>query len=240
MLPEIALITLLALLGGLIGTLTGFGSSTIMVPVLLFFYPLPETLLIAGIVHWFNNFWKIGLFWSGLNWRLILLFGVPGIVFTWIGASLVFQADEALLTRALGFALILYTLFVCFNHTFRLPKHGAVAVVGGALSGFTAGIFGVGGAIRSAFLSAFNLPKAVYLSTAGAIGVIIDSGRVAQYLLEGTTVRSIPWWSLPIFIAASLVGALGAKELVAHISQQRFRLMVMAFLFVVAIRYAFF
>jgi len=60
---EILYITLITILAGGVGTLTGFGTSTIMVPILLFFLPLPQTLLLVGIIHWFGDIWK--MFFSG-------------------------------------------------------------------------------------------------------------------------------------------------------------------------------
>jgi hypothetical protein len=44
---EILYITLITILAGGVGTLTGFGTSTIMVPILLFFLPLPQTLFLV-------------------------------------------------------------------------------------------------------------------------------------------------------------------------------------------------
>jgi hypothetical protein len=51
------------------GTLTGFGTSKIMVPVLVFLYLLPQTLFLV-IIHWFGDIWKMLLFRSGIRWRL--------------------------------------------------------------------------------------------------------------------------------------------------------------------------
>ena len=57
------------------------------------------------------------------------------------------------------------------------------------LTGFMAGIFGMGGAIRSLFLSAFNLPKEVYIVTGAAIAIFIDISRLGTYLLRGTSLE---------------------------------------------------
>ena len=67
MVQELILLSLLAVIASGVGTLTGFGTSTIMLPVLLFFFPLPVTLLFAGIVHWFGDIWKMLFFRSGIN-----------------------------------------------------------------------------------------------------------------------------------------------------------------------------
>lgn len=145
---EILYITLLTVIAGGVGTLTGFGTSTIMVPVLLLFLPLAPTLLLVGIIHWFGDIWKIALFREGVRWRLILLFGAPGVILTFLGARLVFSVSETLLSRILGGFLVAYVAFLFFNPSFKFRQNALTAVTGGALSGFFAGIFGVGGAMR--------------------------------------------------------------------------------------------
>jgi len=197
---EIALIALLTIIAGMVGTITGFGTSTIMVPVLLIWFPLPMTLLLVGIIHWFGDIWKIALFRKGFNWRLVFAFGIPGVLLTWLGAHFVFTAPEEMLSRILGGFLVAYTLFLFLNPSFKFKDSTITAAVGGGLSGFFAGVFGVGGAVRSAFLTAFDLPKAVYIATAGAIGLGVDSARLVEYWRGGATLGDLPLWSLLVFI----------------------------------------
>lgn len=168
-------ITLLTIVASCIGTLTGFGTSTIMVPVLLLFFPLPQTLLLVGIIHWFGDIWKMVLFKKGFYWKLVLSFGIAGTITTFFGARIVFKVSQSLLSQILGGFLVLYVVFLFLKPTFKVAKNTATAINGGALSGFFAGLFGIGGAVRSVFLSAFNLPKAVYIATAGAIALVIDT-----------------------------------------------------------------
>ncbi|WP_269848489.1 sulfite exporter TauE/SafE family protein [Methanosarcina horonobensis] len=182
---EIIFVALLTLLASLIGTLAGFGISTIMVPVLLTVLPLPQTLLFVGIIHWFNDIWKMLLFRKGIRWKLFLAFGLPGIFTSFIGSSLSLRISQEILSRALGVFLLVYVLFITFNRTFKLSQRLSVAVSGGALTGFFAGIFGIGGEINAVALSAFNLEKAIYIATAGAISFMIDSTRIATYIGGG-------------------------------------------------------
>ena len=63
---EVLLIALLTLAASAVGTVTGFGTSTIMVPVLLFYYPMPQVLLLVGIVHLAGNLWRMLFFPTGL------------------------------------------------------------------------------------------------------------------------------------------------------------------------------
>jgi uncharacterized protein len=233
---DILLIALLTLVASAVGTMTGFGTSTIMVPALTPFLPLPQVLLLVGIIHWFGNLWKMLLFRSGARWRLILLFGLPGLAATVAGGLAVFRAPEALLKRVLGAFLLAYVAMILVKSRFRVPQTTGTAVLGGAAYGFSAGLFGVGGAIRGAFLAAYDLPKAVYIFTAGAIGLAVDSGRLATYVWQGAALETRLLWALLVFIPVSFCGAKIAERLVDRIPQSAFRTVVAAFLGLIAVQ----
>lgn len=236
MIYEVTLLALLTLLAAGVGTLTGFGTSTIMVPVLLLFFPLPVTLLFAGAIHWFGDIWKMLFFRSGIRWRLLILFGVTGLIASYLGASLIVTISETTLSRLLGAFLLAYVGWLALNPSWQLPQRDITALTGGALSGFFAGIFGVGGAVRGAFLAAYNLPKEVYLFTSGAIALVVDSTRLVTYWGEGIRLPALLLTALLGSIPASLAGAYLAKKVVMRIPQARFRMVVAVFLAAVAIK----
>ncbi|AQT66869.1 Sulfite exporter TauE/SafE [Anaerohalosphaera lusitana] len=219
-----------------VGTLTGFGTSTLLVPVMVLFYPVPETLLFVGIIHWFGNVWKLVLFREGFRWGLVLSFGVPGLVATAIGAKLVFDIPSVILSRVLGGMIAAYVLYLFVQSSFRVRPTVVTGAVGGALSGFFAGIFGIGGAVRSLFLTAFDLPKAVYIATAGAIALVIDTTRLSVYASEGVRLPSSLLWGLIVFIPGSFAGAKIAQRLVDRIPQKNFRKVVAVFLLLIAVK----
>lgn len=233
---QIIFIALLTLIASIIGTTTGFGISTIMVPVLLLFLPLPQTLLLVGIIHFFGDLWKMLLFRQGIRWRLIFLFGIPGAIMSFFGARLIFSVPQATLSRLLGATLIAYAAYLFANRFFNIRPQPAVAVGAGALSGFLAGIFGVGGAVRAMFLSAFDLPKAVYIATSGAIASVIDITRLGTYAAGGVSLPLAYWQFLPLFIIISFFGAQMAQKIVSHIPQKQFRMLVAAFFLLVGLR----
>jgi len=71
---QLILLCLLTLLASGIGTATGFGTSTVMIPIMALFVPLPIVLLFVGIVHLCGNIWKVVLFKRGLDWKLVFGF----------------------------------------------------------------------------------------------------------------------------------------------------------------------
>jgi len=233
---EVVLILIVVVAASTVGTLTGFGLSTIMIPVMVLFYPLPETLLFVGAIHWFNDLWKLLLFREGIRGRLILSFGIPGVVATVLAARLMFSISGTILARILGVFLIIYVVFLLAKSAFKVSQSTAAAAIGGALSGFAAGIFGMGGAIRAMFLSAFNLPKAVYLATAGAIAIVIDTPRLATYVLQGARLEPLLLWGMLLFVPASFLGANLGKRLVDRIPERHFRKVIAVFLFIIGLK----
>lgn len=227
---EIFYIALLTLVAATIGTITGFGTSTLMIPVLVIFFPPVEAIFLVAIIHWFGDIWKISLFRKGFSWRLLVLFGAVGLATSYLGAFVSLGANEQILLRLLGAFLAGYALFLIFQSKFKIPAGNLTAVSGGALSGFFAGMFGIGGAIRSMFLSAFDLPKAVYIATAGAIGLLVDSTRIITYFAGGTTLPRELWYGLILFIPVSFLGAQVAKKVVDRIPQNKFRIVIAVFL----------
>ena len=236
---EIVYISLLTLIAATIGTITGFGTSTLMIPVLVIFFPPVEAIFLVAIIHWFGNIWKVALFRSGFNLRLLVLFGVVGLVTSYIGAYISLGANEEILLRVLGAFLAGYALFVAFQSKFKIPASNLTALSGGALSGFFAGMFGIGGAIRSAFLSAFDLPKAVFIATAGAIGLLVDSTRIITYFTGGATLPRELWYGLILFIPVSFLGAQIAKKIIDRIPQNKFRTVIAIFLLAVGMKLIF-
>ncbi len=233
---DILYISLASIIASGIGTITGFGTSMALIPILLLFMPIDQTILLVGIIHFCNNIWKIILFRKGFNWKLVLSFGLPGIVAAWAGASLSLMVDRILLMHILGVFLIMYVIFLFVKSSFKLPHTTLSAMGGGTASGFFAGLFGIGGAVRGMFLTAYHLPKAVYLSTAGAISLFIDASRLTTYIAGGTKLNNHILYGLIIFIPASYFGARISKKIVDKIPQEYFRYVIAVFLLIVGLK----
>jgi uncharacterized membrane protein YfcA len=241
MVSQIFWVSLLTIFASAIGTVSGFGISTLMVPIMLFFLPYAETLLFVGVVHWFGDVSKLFLFKKGLNWKILLAFGIPGIIAAYIGAALTFQISVALLSRVTGIFLIAYVAFITLRPKFKIKPNVTSALVGGGLSGLMGGLTGVGGgAIRAVVLTAFNLQKEVYVFTTGIVGATVDASRIIGYFTGGTRIEHSLIIGLPFFVLMSFLGVKIGKVLVDKIPQEKFRYVVAFFLLVIGIKFALF
>lgn len=231
---QVILLCLLTLVASGIGTATGFGTSTVMMPVMALFVPMPMALLFVGIIHLSGDIWKVLLFKRGFDWKLIIGFGLSGIAASFLGASLSLQTQVLPVKRILGAFLLLYVVYLFVKREWALPKTPGTAVCGGLLSGFFAGFFGIGGAVRGAFLTAFNLPKEVYIFTSGLIALFIDITRVSSYLWGGAQLPEGLLLALIVSIPVSFAGAYIAKKFLERLPQKHFRIFVGIFLALVA------
>jgi uncharacterized protein len=232
----VILITVLTFIAAFVGSISGFGLSTIMLPVMVIFIPLPIALLFVGIIHFFSDLWKIILFKKGLRWRLLLTFGLPGILFSFIGAKIVLLTPQDILVKFLGVMLVVYVFLMFIRPKFKLPNNTLTSGVGGILSGLLAGIFGTGGVVRGAFLTAFYLPKEVYLFSSGAIGILIDSSRIITYINGGVKLPDFFLYGLIIYVPTSLLAAEVSKKFSTNIPQNKYRKVVLIFLFLIGVR----
>src|SRR3989344_1634813 len=127
-----------AFLAEVLGTLAGFGSSTLLLPVAVLVFDYRQALVIVAVFHLFGNFVRLGLFHTGLDRRLLVRFGLPSLIFSILGALLVAHISPALLTRLLGIILILYSSLSLYRDSWHLPASATATFIGGSLSGFFA------------------------------------------------------------------------------------------------------
>src|SRR5919112_3969114 len=112
MLEEI-LFFVVAFISEVIGAIAGFGSSTIFLPLALFFVDFETALILVAISHIFGNLGRIKFFSHGLDKNILSTFGIPSIIFSFIGASAVQLLSQNLLKSILGcFLIIISTIFL--------------------------------------------------------------------------------------------------------------------------------
>ena len=71
----------LAFVSEILGTISGFGSSILFVPIASIFFDFKHVLGITAIFHVFSNLSKLALFRHGINKELVIKIGIPAIIF---------------------------------------------------------------------------------------------------------------------------------------------------------------
>jgi len=170
-----ALFLSLALLSEIIGTVSGFGSSILFVPIASLFFDFKTVLGITAVFHVFSNLSKIVLFRKGINKEIALKLGIPAVVFVMIGAWLTTLIPTEKLSLFMNMAIVLLSIYLMINFNKPIQQNNTNLYIGGTVSGFLAGLVGTGGAIRGITLAAFQLPKEIFIATSALIDLGVDS-----------------------------------------------------------------
>jgi uncharacterized membrane protein YfcA len=218
----------------ILGTIGGFGSSVFFVPIASLFLDFQSVLGITAIFHVSSNITKIVFFKHGFDKGLILKVGIPALVFVVIGAYFSKYIDVKKLEIGLAIFLIVTSLAFLLIKNLSLKPTTVNSLLGGTFSGLMAGLIGTGGSIRGITLAAFNLKTEVFIATSAIIDLGVDSSRAVMYYINGF-VHFHDFYLLPFLIIASIVGTYIGKLILAKVSQQTFKNMVLVLLLITGI-----
>lgn len=236
---EIVAVSISAFLIAILTFFSGFGLGTILTPVFMIFFPTELAIALTGIVHFFNNIFKLILIGKFADKEVLIQFGIPAVFAAFIGSwillnipsvSPIYSYEVAgktyfifpikllisiLLIVFASFDLIPYFSNIQFNKN-KLP-------IGGFLSGFFGGLSGMQGALRSAFLIRAGLSKETFAGTTVVVSSFVDFTRLSMYSTKLNSVGITD--NFPIILSAVFSAILGA-----YIGNKLFKKITLRFL----------
>ncbi len=221
---EYIFVGIVALLGSGLTFFSGFGLGTLLMPVFALFFPIDIAIALTAIVHLLNNLFKLTLIGKKANIKTVLRFGLPAILFAFLGAYILGKLTDiyplysyqiagklyeiTVVKICIALLLIFFSLFDLIPKLKRLEIDTKFLPLGGALSGFFGGLSGHQGALRTAFLIRAKLSKEAFIATGVVIACCIDVSRISVYAKD--------IWQLgdklnyPLLITATLMAFIGA------------------------------
>lgn len=235
---EYLILALLSFFAGGLTLFTGFGLSTILLPVFVIFFPVAIAVPSTAIVHFLNNFYKLFIYFKKINTRILLRFGLPALLASIAGAFLLqkLSSNERNLEILLGILIILISFMEMFPAIRNLKINIKWAPLGGVISGFFGGLSGHQGLFRSAFLVKSGLSKNSFIATGVGIAVLVDITRLSVYgstIFTTSIISSNNFW-LPVIISttSALFGVSLATDLVKKMTIDVIRNMVFGLIFI--------
>lgn len=245
-------IAVVSLLASLLTFFSGFGLGTLLLPVFALFFDLETAIALTAIVHFLNNLFKFGLVYKKINASLVLKFGVPSLIFAFLGAWLLkqFSVSEPLFTYSIsghdfsvtiigitiGVLMLVFSLWEIIPSLKNLSFGKNNLVWGGALSGFFGGLSGHQGALRSAFLIRLNLEKEMFISSGIAIACLVDIARLSIYSTSiSKEIISQNYLLLILAILSAWIGAFAGSKLLKKTTYSFIKWFVFSFMGVIAL-----
>ena len=222
---EFAIILAIGLLAGTISGIVGFGSSIMLMPVLVLFFGPLKAVPIMAVAALMANLSRIMVWWREVDWRATAVYSATGIPAAALGARTLLTLPPRIMEGALGVFFLLMIparrLLLAYNLRLRLWQ---LAVVG-AFIGFLTGIVVSTGPINTPFFLAYGLVKGAFLATEAA-------GSLAVYVTKALVFRSFGVLPLDaiakgLIIGSSLMaGSFLAKRFVLKLDAEHFRLLM--------------
>ncbi|MGZ7049364.1 MAG: sulfite exporter TauE/SafE family protein [Methanobacterium sp.] len=230
----VLLFFIIAFLSVVLGTVVGFGTSTVFLPLALFFVDFKTALVLVAITHISGSLGATTFFRHGLDRKLILLFGVPTVILTVIGAYLVIYVPQDVLQITLGIFLFLFSIYSLLKSDFKISATKINTIIGGGLSGFMQGLIGIGGPLRGAFLNSYNLKKFKYIATLSAIAIIEDATRIPIYFSNNLLEPQF-YYYIPFLVVIGIAGSYTGRKIVNRIPQNIFKKVVLVVIAIVSL-----
>lgn len=248
---EYVLIPLAAMIASGLTLFSGFGLGTVLMPLFALFFPIEVAISLTAIVHFLNNLFKLILVGKFTDMGVVLRFGIPALVFAFLGANTLILLSGLKPIAVYEFfgpsheitpvKLVISVLLILFAIGELSPELSKVSFdkrylpVGGGLSGFFGGLSGNQGALRSPFLLKAGLSREGYIATGVVIACLVDFTRLAVYGAHFSKAGSAQ--NLPLLTLATLSAFLGAfigSRIMQKVTMRGIQILVSIMLLVIA------
>ncbi len=249
---EIVIISLAAFLVAILTFFSGFGLGTILTPVFMIFFPVDLAIALTGVVHFFNNVFKLFLVGGNADRSVLVRFGIPAVIAAFAGSWLLLQITAlpplfsytafGNLIEVYPEKFIIALLLIFFALMDLLPSLKKIQFnkdklpIGGMLSGFFGGLSGNQGALRSAFLVRAGLTKEAFVATAVVVSAMVDFTRIGVYATRFSKAGLIDNITLVLCAtAAGVAGSFLGNKLLKKVTMQNVQLIIAVMLILISV-----
>lgn len=223
-----------ALAIGLSLGLLGSGGSILTVPVLVYLIGQDEKVAIAGSLFIVGSIALAGglqYFRGGfIHWRSVLVFGLPGMVGTYLGAVLAGYLSGAMQLALFALVMLTASWFMLrpldLEHADGVEREAWKIAIDGLIVGVITGLVGVGGGflIVPALVLLGGLSMHHAVATSLVIIALKSFTGFYKYLdvLEGQSLQ-LDWKTLLIVTGLGILGSVAGSKLARRLPQNKLK-----------------
>jgi len=214
--------------------LLGSGGSIITVPVLVYLLGQDEKLAIAGSLFVVGNIALAGslqyLRGQLIDWRNVVIFGVPGMVGTYLGAMIAAYVPGIMQLALFAVVMLLASYMmlrpVKLDQSEHVPRESWKIAIDGLLVGITTGLVGVGGGFlivpALVLLGGLTIHKAVATSLV-IIALKSYSGFYKYLDVLAQEDLELDWRTLLLVTALGIVGSFAGARIASRMPQDKLK-----------------
>ena len=179
---DILFVLIVGLVAGTVSGIVGFGSSIMLMPVLVISYGPRQAVPIMAVAAIMANLSRILVWWREVDWRAVAAYSITGVPAAAAGARTLLVLPPHIVEAALGafFLLMIPVRRWLAAKAFKLElRHLAII---GLVIGYLTGIVVTTGPITAPIFLAYGLVKGAFLATeaAGSLAVYLSKASCSE------------------------------------------------------------
>ena len=218
-------VLIIGLIAGTLSGIVGFGSSIMLMPVLVVVFGPLQSVPIMAVAATMANLSRILVWWREVEWRACAAYAVTGIPAAALGAKTLLVLSPRIIESALGafFILMIPARRWLVSHDLRVRLWHLAAA--GAAIGFVTGIVVSTGPITVPIFLAYGLVKGAYIGTEALATVVMHVAKLAAY--GGARILSARGVLVGLALGPVMVaGSWAGKRIVDRLPERVFVLLI--------------
>ncbi len=218
-------ILVLGLFAGTLGGIVGFGSSIILMPLLVIVFGPLQAVPIMAIAAVLANLSRILVWWREVRWRTVAAYSATAVPFAALGAGTLLVVPGRIIEAALGvfFIAMIGVRRWMAAHELKLGRTQLALI--GVPVGYLTGVVASTGPVTAPIFLAAGLVKGAFISTEAAASLAVYLAKAAVFRTFGALPLDIIVKGL-IIGSTLMAGAYIAKRFVLKMEAERFRLLM--------------
>ena len=202
----LVLVAIIAFFGSMVQSCSGFGYAILCMTFWTRLMPFVSASIIEAVTAFFMVVYLAVRLWRHIDFKLLLPPLAVSTLFSFFGINTLMSLSDAVLQRILGVALLaLAGYFVFFSSRVHLRPTATNGMIAGMISGFSGGLFNIGGPPIVAYYLSITDDKNKYNATLQAYFTLSTASIFAIHLARGNVTAQM----LPAGAAALVGTALG-------------------------------
>jgi uncharacterized protein len=219
------LVLVIGLVAGTLGGIVGFGTSIMLLPVLVIMFGPLEAVPMMAVTALMANLSRVIAWWREVDWPVCAAYSITGVPFAALGATTLLSLSTQLIELCLGgFFILMIPARRWLQASGLKVRLWHMSVIGAAI-GFLTGIVVSTGPINTPFFLSYGLVKGAFLSTEAMSSLAVYASKAAVFTGFGALTWAILWKGL-IVGSSVMAGAWVAKRFVLRMEPQQFRLLM--------------
>ena len=223
-----------AFVGGLVRGTTGFGAAMVMTPLLALLLGPKVAVPVTLLLETFAAAPMLPAAVALARWRVIAPISAAAVLAVPLGSYFLFGADPLTLRRLIALTVIVFSLALLSGRRYLGAQRLPTSLALGALSGTMLGATSIGAPPVILYLLSGPDPVAVTRANLTLYVMVISGAGLVMLIISGL-ITAATLQTAVLLASPFIVGLFAGSRLFSRFSDQRFRQLTMAFMFLVSL-----